>query len=257
MAAGQEELGKPPVEIRVLRTLEEYGGALALQREVWGFSDVDQVPPRLMGVARFVGGLVLGAYDGGRMVGFSLALPGMKPDGKSYWHSHMTGVLPSSQNRGIGKRLKLCQREEALRSHVDLIEWTFDPLEIKNSHFNLERLGVIARRYVPNLYGITSSPLHGALPTDRLVAEWDVQSGRVRSLVEGGSAIDKRVTATVEIPAAITGLRTKDASAALAIQNTVREQFERHFADGLAVVGYERTQRGGLFQLGPLNEPPR
>src|SRR6202012_2433270 len=103
-----------------------------------------------------------------------------------YLHSHMLAVLPEYRNAGLGRRLKLAQRDDALSRGFDLMEWTFDPLEIKNAYFNLERLGAIARRYNVNQYGITSSPLQGGLPTDRLVAEWWLKSKRVEQLLANG-----------------------------------------------------------------------
>jgi predicted GNAT superfamily acetyltransferase len=250
MAAGQEQLGAPAIEIRVLQDLAEFEETLRIQSEVWGFSEVDQVPSRLFGVARFIGGLVLGAYDGVRMIGFSLAFPGVKPGGESYWHSHMTAVLPAYQNSGLGRRMKLRQREEAMQAGLSLIEWTFDPLETRNAHFNIERLGVVARRYVPNLYGITSSVLQGALPTDRLVAEWYVASPRVKAIVDCGEKAARNVDVEVEIRAEIAAMRTTDIAGALAIQSRAREQFERHFESGLTVVGYRRAANGGVFELG-------
>ena len=98
----------------------------------------------------------------------------------------MLGVLPGiSQFAGVGRTLKLTQRDDALRRGIELIEWTFDPLEIKNAFFNMERLGAIVRRYVPNQYGTTSSPLHGGLPTDRCIAEWWISSPRVKAILAG------------------------------------------------------------------------
>jgi predicted GNAT superfamily acetyltransferase len=213
------------------------------------------VPSRLLGIARFIGGLVLGAYDGARLVGFSLAFPGFKPSGTAYWHSHMTAVLPAYQNSGLGRRIKLRQREEAMRAGLSLIEWTFDPLETRNAYFNIERLGVVARRYVPNFYGITSSVLQGALPTDRLIAEWHVASPRVEAIVERGEKADREVEAEVEIPAEVAVMRTRDIAGALAIQSRAREQFERHFEAGLTVLGYRRAANGGVFELGQFRMP--
>lgn len=250
MAAGQEQLDAPAVEIRVLQDLAEFEETLRIQSEVWGFSEADQVPSRLLGVARFIGGLVLGAYDGARMIGFSLAFPGRKPSGAAYWHSHMTAVLPAYQNSGLGRRIKLRQREEAMQAGVNLIEWTFDPLETRNAYFNIERLGVVVRRYVPNFYGITSSVLQGALPTDRLIAEWHVASPRVEAIVERGEKADRKVEAEVEIPAEVAAMRTSDVAGALAVQSRAREQFERHFEAGLTVLGYRRAASGGVFELG-------
>jgi predicted GNAT superfamily acetyltransferase len=242
--------------IRVIQALEEFFDTVTVQREVWGFSDTDIVPPRLMTVSTHIGGLVLGAYHGEQMIGFSLAMPGVKKGGQAYWHSHMTGVLPSFQNQGIGRQLKLKQREEARRAGIDLIEWTFDPLEIRNSHFNLERLGVIVRRFVPNQYGITSSRLHGGLPTDRLMAEWHVNSPRVQAIVDRGETVERRSQASVQVPLGIDQWRSSDVEKARHTQDRIRAEFLRLFGAGLAVVGYQRLSDGGSFELGSLEEQP-
>ena len=154
------------LELSSCSTLEEFTACVELQREVWGFSDLDLVPLRVFSVASKIGGQVIGAWDGGTMVGFAFSLPGFHRR-YPYLHSHMLGVKEIYRNTGLGRRIKLFQREDAIARGYDLIEWTFDPLEIKNAYFNLERLGAIARRYNLNQYGITTSPLQGFLPTDR------------------------------------------------------------------------------------------
>ena len=264
MAASEDATGKGPVipgtaiEVRVLDTHEAFQATLAVQVGVWKFSGIDQIPPRILSVAKYIGGLVLGAYDGEKMIGFSFALPGGKTGGSRYWHSHMTGVLGEYQNRGIGRMLKLKQRQEALAAGVSLIEWFFDPLEIRNAHFNIERLGTIARTFLPNQYGITSSPLHGGMPTDRLVAEWRLASPRVLAIHSGPepkpapAPAPRRVEKTIEIPAQISHLRSSDQREAKAIQRRVREQFQEYFRMGLAVTGYQRGGEGGRFELGQL-----
>ena len=118
------------------------------------------------------------------MAGFVLAYPGIR-DGRPYLHSHMAAVLPEFRDLGIGRRLKLVQREDALARGIPLIEWTFDPLQTKNAYFNICRLGAVARRYLTDVYGSTSSPLHAGLPTDRLVAEWHLESERVVDILTG------------------------------------------------------------------------
>ena len=148
--------------------------ACASSSSIWG-EDI-AVPSPIFVVAHHTGGQVLGAFDGDKMVGFTLALAAIRGDGKPFLHSHMTAVLPEYHNRGVGRRLKLFQRQDALKRGIDLIEWTFDPLELKNAHFNFMRLGAVARRYIPDCYGVTESPLHAGLPTDRLVAEWWLDS---------------------------------------------------------------------------------
>ena len=159
------------IEIRRCSGLEELRACVALQKEVWNFTDAELVPLRMFVVAEKVGGQVMGAFDGNSMVGFALSVPGTR-SGHVYLHSHMLAVRKDFRNAGLGRRLKLLQREDALARGIELIEWTFDPLEIKNAYLNIEKLGAIARRYNINQYGITSSPLQGGLPSDRLIAEW-------------------------------------------------------------------------------------
>src|SRR5580658_7152151 len=117
-------------------------------------------------VANEIGGQILGAFDSCRLVGFTMALVGWHGSAQPFLHSHMTAVLGEYRNRGVGRQLKLFQREDALSRSIHLIEWTFDPLDLRNAHFNLVRLGAIVRRLIPNLYGITDSPLHHQMPTD-------------------------------------------------------------------------------------------
>lgn len=227
-------------EVRALTAHHEFGEAVRLQRQIWGFEDIDLVPPRLFVVATKIGGQVLGSFDGERMVGFCIALPGLRRDGAAYLHSHMLGVLPEYRNAAIGRALKLAQRDDALGRGIDLVEWTFDPLELKNARFNIERLGAIVRRYVRNQYGVTSSPLHGGLPTDRCVAEWWLRAPRV----EGAPSV------RVSVPANIVEMRTSDPERARAIQAATADALEKAFADGLAVIGFEQTADAGTYLLG-------
>src|SRR5690242_12175490 len=129
------------IEIRQLVELSEFAEVVRLQREIWGFDDIELLPLRLFVVADKIGGQVLGAFDRRKMIGFCLCIPGLKSGGKQYFHSHMLGVQPSYRNTGLGRRMKFAQRDYALACGIDLIEWTFDPLELKNAFFNIERLG--------------------------------------------------------------------------------------------------------------------
>ncbi len=228
------------IEIHQLTQLDEFAAVVKLQREIWGFDDVELLPQRLFVVADKIGGQVLGAFDGGKMVAFCLGIPGLKAGGKHYIHSHMMGVLAPYRNSGLGRRLKLEQRKWALGRDVDLIEWTFDPLQIKNAFFNIERLGVIIRRYVHNQYGTTSSALHGGLPTDRLVPEWWIRSPRVEAIVSGTEFQRAPTEARITVPARV------DAE----IQKQIGEQFDRHFRAGLAVIGFEKSEDSGTYLLG-------
>lgn len=246
MAAGEDERR---IEIRGLRGLDELNEAVRLQKEIWGFADIELLPLRLFVVAQKVGGQTLGAFDGERMVGFLLAIPGLK-QGTMYLHSHMMGVLPEYRNLRIGRRLKLAQREEALSRGIRLIEWTFDPLELKNAFFNIERLGAIVRRYVRNQYGTTSSPLHGGLPTDRCVAEWHLDSPRVTAIAEGREPERGAVPEKIAIPADIADIRSADPERAKAIQAEASDRFEDYFRQGLAVVGFENQPGAGVYLFG-------
>ena len=166
------------IALRNCTELEEFRACVALQKEVWGFADNELVPLRIFSLAPKIGGQVIGAWDGETLVGFAFSIPGTR-SGHPYLHSHMLAVKEGYRDTGLGRRIKLFQREDAIAHGYELLEWTFDPLEIKNAYLNLERLGAIARRYNINQYGITSSPLQGFLPTDRLVAEWWLTSKRV------------------------------------------------------------------------------
>ena len=174
------------IEVRKIVSIPEMEACVQLQQSVWQFRDLDIVPRRMFAVANAVGGQVLGAWDGEKLIGYALAIPGLR-EGRPYFHSHMLAVAPEYRNRGMGKMLKIAQREDALARGIELIEWTFDPMEIKNAYFNIEKLGAIVRRYTPDFYGASTSPLHGNLPTDRLHAEWWLRTARVRALIAGKS----------------------------------------------------------------------
>src|SRR5246127_3430726 len=245
MAAGETtgKIGQVKTDTIIIRSchdLEELRTAVALQKEVWNFTDAELVPLRLFVVAEKIGGQVIGAFDGGLMVGFALSVPGMR-GGHPYLHSHMLAVRQNYRNGGLGRRIKLFQREEAMGRGFELIEWTFDPLEIKNAYLNIEKLGAIVRRYTINQYGITTSPLQGGLPTDRLIAEWWLKSERVKKLLSDGSVPRQEVTTRVSVPAAIyewkAAAETRDRAQAVQDQN--REQFSKAFADRLAATRYE------------------
>jgi predicted GNAT superfamily acetyltransferase len=238
------------IEVRPLRNLSEFRDAVRLQKEIWGFSEMELLPVRMFVVATKVGGQALGAFDGDRQVGFCLAIPGLKPDGRSYLHSHMLGVQKEYINRGIGRMLKLEQRHDALARGLRLIEWTFDPLEIKNAWFNIERLGAVVRRFVLNQYGTTSSELHAGMPTDRCVAEWWISSLYVEAVLAGQRPPPPPIEARISVPVDIARLRQGDTKKAREIQKSVSDQFLRHFENDLAVVGFEKTETAGTYLLG-------
>jgi predicted GNAT superfamily acetyltransferase len=242
--------------IRNCQGVDELRACVTLQKEIWNFTDAELVPLRMFVVAAKVGGQVMGAFSGDKMVGFALSVPGTR-SGHVYLHSHMLAVAKEYRNAGLGRRLKLLQREDALARGIELIEWTFDPLEIKNAYLNIEKLGAICRRYNINQYGITSSPLQGGLPSDRLIAEWWLKSRRVETLLATGQNPAFQQESAIDVPAQIYEWKAAQDTRKQAqqVQERNRDQFLRAFADELAVLGYERDGAGnGKFLLGQWDE---
>lgn len=169
--------------IRTLTPADDLSGVMAVQYATWGHDDA--VVPHQIVAAMRNGGIVIGAYYGTHMVGFSYGFPGYK-DGKAYLCSHMLAVLPEYRYHGLGRQLKLAQRQAALEKGYELVTWTYDPLQAPNARLNLAKLGAVARTYVPDYYGAMSDAINAGLPSDRFVVEWHLQSPRVVAAVAGG-----------------------------------------------------------------------
>jgi predicted GNAT superfamily acetyltransferase len=244
---------KQGLRIRALDDAREMGVCVDLQQRIWGYTPLDTVPDQIFIVARKTGGQVMTVYDGDMPVGFALAFAATR-DGLTYLHSHMVGVLDEYQNRGVGRLLKLAQREDALERGINLIEWTFDPLQLKNAHFNIEKLGAIVRHYIPNLYGRTSSPLHAGLPTDRLVAEWWVRSQRVEDVLAGNPRPSAASAERIAVPADIRRICREEPQRAEQIQTNMRAQFLASFASGRAAVGFQFNEQLGTYLLEPYED---
>jgi predicted GNAT superfamily acetyltransferase len=240
------------IAIRPCTTHTEYAACVDLQVAVWNFAPLDVVSTHLMAVAAETGGQVLGAFHDDLMIGFALSFAAGK-NGELYLHSHMLAVLPEYQSRGVGRSLKLAQREDALRRGINKIEWTFDPLQTLNAYFNIEKLGAIVRRYIPNFYGTSSSPLHAALPTDRLVAEWLLNSARVTAHLSGKED-EKTSEVTISIPRDINELRRGQASVAGEQQARIRNEFANSFQQGYVVTGFEVNETVGKYLLRKSHE---
>ncbi len=239
--------------IRACKDIRELEACVMLQKEVWNFDDVDLIPLRLFVVATKIGGQVIGAFDHDDLVGFAMSIPGAR-NGNPYLHSHMLAVRETFRNTGLGRKLKLAQRDDALSRAIRLIEWTFDPLEIKNAWLNIERLGAIARRYNPNQYGMSSSPLQGGLPTDRLVAEWWLDSDRVKKVLAGSEPTAQGQT-NISVPAEIYDWKRAGDPRAREVQSRNREAFQKDFSAGLAVLRLHRdSAKNGTYVLGKWNE---
>jgi predicted GNAT superfamily acetyltransferase len=259
MSVGHPSLEREPaqqasIRIESLHSLDHFQSCVDLQVAVWGYADGDLIPRRMFLLADRIGGQVLGAFDGEKIVGFAMALPGFRA-GQPYLHSHMLAVLPEYRDLGLGRRLKLAQRDDAIARGFELMEWTFDPLEIKNAYFNIERLGAIVRRFTRNQYGTTSSHLHGGLPTDRCTAEWWMGSERVNAVLEGKLVDRGPLEASIEVPNDVAEIRANQPEHARAIQAGIAEQFEKYFDLGLAVTGFEKTATTGNYLIGRWNKP--
>jgi predicted GNAT superfamily acetyltransferase len=241
------------IAIRKCEGIAEFNRCVELQKEIWGEADIEVEPATLFVVAHETGGQVLGAFDGERMIGFTLAIVGFT-DGVVFLHSHMTGVVAEYRDRGVGRALKLFQRTEAMGRGIRLIVWTFDPLEIRNAYFNLNRLGAISRKYFGNFYGLTTSPLHRGLPTDRLWAEWRLDSARVVAAVSGLGKEVGTAPATIALPGELETWKLGDAAAVAGVQTRIRGEFVDWFARGYAAVGMRKTVGGADYLLAPWSE---
>ena len=262
--------------IRTCSGQEELEACVQMQVETWGYDASDIIPRKAFLVAQKIGGQVIGAFDtalpgAGKngtaesMVGFAMSLPGVKTGKNStdgnpqpYLHSHMLAVRAGYRDRGLGAQLKLEQRREALSRGIRRMEWTFDPLEIKNAHLNIHKLGAIVRNYLVNFYGVSSSRLQGGLPTDRLVAEWYLDSDRVSGVLDGRDTADCEIEEEILVPASIYAWKStpEGRKHALAVQNENRQRFQDAFSRGLAVVSFNRDADGnGAFGLAKWPQP--
>lgn len=244
-----------PIVVRKCQALEEFQLCLALQMEIWQEADLETEPVTAFVVAANTGGQVLGAFDGDRLAGFTLAVVGLR-DGIPYLHSHMTGVHSDYRDRGVGRALKLCQRDEALSRNLRLICWTFDPLEFRNAYFNLNRLGAISRKYLPNFYGITTSPLHRGIATDRLLAEWQLDSPRVDAAVAGMAASAPQYSVAVEVPPGYgkPSAAGQNPQQVAELQAGLRQRFSEYFHKGYAAVAVRNDPESPAYLLAPWSD---
>jgi predicted GNAT superfamily acetyltransferase len=268
-----------PIIIRPLHSLSDFHRCVQIAREVWADAPLDAEPHVTYVIADHTGGQVLGAFDGDTMVGFTKAYVGLH-DSTPYLHSHMAAVLPAHRDQGIGRQLKLAQREDALRRNFRLVEWTFDPLETKNAHFNLNRLGAISRHYIPNFYGITTSPLHRGMPTDRLLVEWHLDSPRVLAALNELTLPQRDCPTQIHLPTTVLTSRASENDAAVGthletggfpqgesaspacsstdplvqLQTHLRAEFTSWFAKGYAATSVRRTPSDVAYCLSPYSD---
>jgi predicted GNAT superfamily acetyltransferase len=268
--------------IRPLTTLEECRQVADLEKSVWGYTDSeDVVPPPVLIVSVKRGGILLGAFDDrGEMTGFVYSIPGIK-NGKPMQWSHMLGVVSAARSTGLGTQLKLAQREAALAMGMDLIEWTYDPLQALNAHLNFAKLGVVAEEYEENIYGTSSSPLHAGTPTDRFVAEWNLREPHVQRRIAANVLVVRDASVAtapvvnpsivggrwvepgeaqlglearrilVEIPTGFTEMMSEAPELALRWRLATRRIFQGYFARGYRAVDFFLAQeaRRGQYLL--------
>jgi predicted GNAT superfamily acetyltransferase len=274
-------------ELRDLTTLDDFAGVVTLEKRIWGLADGDDVTPLpLLAATVKRGAILVGAFDpdagaassGGALVGFVYSLPAVHDGRLSQW-SHMLGVVPEWRQRGLARALKLAQRDRAIAMGVDLVEWTFDPLIAVNAHFNIACLGAVAGEYHPNVYGPSASPLHGDLPTDRVIARWSLRAAHVEALARGAEpdsgsvagapyvnvvdagdrwpacgAIDVSVTAAavrLQIPTEFVEMLAAAPAVAHRWRIATREIFTTYFTRGYRVTGFllDRAARQGSYIL--------
>jgi predicted GNAT superfamily acetyltransferase len=232
--------------VRECTALEDYKSCIEMQRRVWQFDDVDITPLRSFVSARRSGGFTLGAFEqSGRLVGFVNALAAFDEKLKPYFYSNMLAVEPQLQNAGIGVRLKMAQREHAMKRGISLMTWTFDPLQSRNAYLNIYKLGGVVRNYLVNYYGNQStSALHHGLDTDRLFVEWWVKSEGVGGALAGRGRSSNPVAA-VEVPRHIEEIKKRDLAGARGWQLKIRSEFQNHLAEGLYCAGFAADSAGG------------
>lgn len=261
--------------IRPLETIAELRACEALQRQVWAMpDDLEVVPSHLLVAVLRSGGLLLGAFDGAELVGFVFGFPGISNNDRVKHCSHMMGVAPGYQSRGVGYQLKLAQRESALEQGIDLMTWTYDPLESRNAYLNIHKLGAVCKTYIRDYYGPLTDGLSAGLPSDRFQVEWWLAAERVRQCLAGDldSGIEGPIvqvnaparsskgylepgaislkenahTIRFEIPADYQTLKTTAPALALEWRLAVRTIAETYFAAGYVVVDFvhRRTQAG-------------
>jgi predicted GNAT superfamily acetyltransferase len=268
------------MQIRRLTTLDECRQVAALEKTVWGYTDAeDVVPPPILIVSIKRGGILLGAFDdGGTMRGFVYSMPAIKEGRPTQW-SHMLGVSPEMRAAGLGARLKLAQRQAALDMGIDLIEWTYDPLQAGNAHLNFAKLGIVVEEYEENIYGESSSPLHSGTPTDRFVAEWRLSEPHVErrtAALRGPAVRDSSVWGApvanpslsgepwqrpgpadlsiderrllVEIPVGFSEMLDRDPRLAHEWRMSTRVIFQTYFARGYSAVDFFLAREAGRGQ---------
>jgi predicted GNAT superfamily acetyltransferase len=268
--------------IRPVESIAEYHACEEIQQIAWVMPHgIEIVPLHLLIAVQKQGGLLLGAFDGGNLVGFVFGFLGKTREGHLKHCSHMMGVLPQYRSQGIGYQLKVAQREAVLSQGLDLVTWTFDPLESRNAHLNIHKLGAVSRTYMRDLYGPMADGLNAGLPSDRLQVEWWIQSARVQRRLAGhvsqvtpGALLQANPVTSgptghpapvapildasapciaVEVPVRYQAIKAADPELASQWRLVVRQVFETYFAAGYYATDYlswhEHGERRACYLL--------
>jgi predicted GNAT superfamily acetyltransferase len=248
------------IEIRDFEKPSDYEACARLQVDVWGFSAADAVPPLHLIAMHHYGGILVGAFEADRMVGFLCGFSGWDR-GRVFHHSHMLGVLEEHRGSGLGEKLKWAQRDRVLAQGIDLVNWTFDPLQAVNANLNINRLAAVVGKYRVNIYGESKSKLHGSLPTDRFEAEWflsweELPRANATSTSKSGFRVSAEADIQIdedallaEIPESITRIMAEDVDLALDWRLKTRELFRAYFERGYLVKGFHRSKEGAFYRL--------
>jgi predicted GNAT superfamily acetyltransferase len=234
-------VGNADVTLRPLAGRAEMEESVRLQRTTWGADFHEVVPPAVLWVAQQTGGVASGAFAGdGRLLGFVFGITGVRNGRLVHW-SDMLAVHPDARGRGLGLALKLHQRELLLERGIEVVNWTFDPLEARNAHLNFRRLGIVAREYLRDVYANSGSDLHAGIGTDRLLAEWWIGSRRVADRIGSPAAVTAAPEAArIAVPLDIQRLKHADPDGARAQRSLTRAAFEDYLGRGWVVVDAER-----------------
>lgn len=235
-------MSSQPYTIRKCSSFADYQQCMALQRKVWQAPDLEITPARIFIISQNGGGFLIGAFTPqDEMLGFLHCFPAFDEQTQPIYYSHMLAVEPALQNSGIGRDLKLWQYEYARQNQIAKVIWTFDPLQSRNAHFNINRLGCVVRTYKVNFYGTGNNSVFDAgIEADRVVAEWWVREPRVAAIIGGQPNTIPANAPYVEIPADFAPIRNSDLAAAKEWRYRVRTEFEQMLAQGLTCVAFER-----------------
>ncbi|MSR07838.1 MAG: GNAT family N-acetyltransferase [Gemmatimonadetes bacterium] len=254
----------PGITFRVMDQFQDFGQCVELQRETWGRDWTDVMPPSILKVSQKVGGILAGAFDkDGKLLGFVFGLTGLMDRKPAHW-SHQLAVTHAYRNSGLGRQLKLYQRDLLLSRGISVMYWTYDPLVARNAHLNLNRLGARIHEYVPDFYkGETSSEMHSGVGTDRFIVRWPLKDARTRRGLAGKAVTDYSKYADspviglggwaarrlgdrirIRIPADILELQRTDIKLAWEWRKATRAAFVHYLKRGWQVNGIYRDTDG-------------